>query len=80
VGAEPDAASRDRDTCARLTNIGSDDAMKAQYILAVAAAVFLAAALMRVSRGGAARHPQTRTWMTIAVIFGAVSAWLFYRS
>jgi hypothetical protein len=49
----------------------------AKYILAVAAAAFLAAALMRVSRGGGIRHPQARIWLLISAIFIAVSAWLF---
>jgi hypothetical protein len=53
--------------------------MAAGYILAGLAVVFLAAALMRLARGGVS-HPQTRTWLLIAAIFGAVSTWLFYRS
>jgi hypothetical protein len=51
----------------------------AKYILAVLAAAFLAAALMRSSRGGGISHPQTKTWLLIGVIFAAVSAWLFSR-
>ena len=51
--------------------------MGAKYILAVLAVVFLAAALMRLSRGGGISHPQTRTWLIVAAIFAAVSAWLF---
>ena len=54
--------------------------MAAKYILAAVAAAFLAAAWIRLSRGGGVRHPQTKSWMMIAVIFGLVSAWLFYRS
>jgi hypothetical protein len=53
--------------------------MAATYILAGLAVVFLAAALMRLSRGGGISHPQTKTWLLIAVIFTAVSAWLFYQ-
>jgi hypothetical protein len=49
----------------------------AKYILAVLALAFLAAALMRLSRGGGISHPQTKTWLLIAVIFAVVSAWLF---
>jgi hypothetical protein len=49
----------------------------AKYILAVVAMAFLAAALTRLSRGGGLGHPQTRTWLLVAVIFAAVSAWLF---
>ena len=52
--------------------------MAAKYILAALALAFLAAALMRLSRGGGMRHPQTKTWLIIAVVFAAVSAWLFY--
>jgi uncharacterized membrane protein HdeD (DUF308 family) len=51
----------------------------AKYILAVLAAAFLAAALMRLPRGDGIWHPQTKTWLIIAVIFGAVSGWLFLR-
>ena len=51
--------------------------MAAPYILAGLAIAFLAAALVRLSRGGGVRHPQTRTWLLVAVIFAAVSAWLF---
>ena len=54
--------------------------MSAKYILAGLGAVFLIAALARLSRGGVGSHPQTRTWLLIAVIFGGVSGWLFYRS
>ena len=54
--------------------------MAAKYILAVLSVAFLVAALMRVSRGGGISHPQTKTWLLISVIFGAVSAWLFSRS
>jgi hypothetical protein len=53
--------------------------MAAKYILAVVAVGFLAAALVRMSRGGGISHPQTRTWLLIGVIFAAVSAWLFSR-
>jgi hypothetical protein len=51
--------------------------VSAKYILAVLAVAFLAAALMRLSRGGGMRHPQTKTWLLIAAVFAAVSAWLF---
>ena len=53
--------------------------MAAKYILLALAAVFLVFGLMRIARHGAAAHPQSRTWLIIAVIFGAVSAWLFYQ-
>jgi hypothetical protein len=51
--------------------------MAAKYILGGLAVAFLAAALMRLSRGGGISHPQTKTWLLISVIFGIVSAWLF---
>ena len=54
--------------------------MAAMYILAVLAVAFLAAALMRLSRGGGISHPQTKTWLHIGVIFAAVSAWLWSRT
>ena len=54
--------------------------MLAKYILAGLAVVFLASALIRLSRGGEARHPQTRTWLLIAIIFAAVSVWLWLRA
>jgi hypothetical protein len=52
----------------------------AKYILAVLSVLFLVAALLRLSSGDGTSHPQTRTWLIIAAIFGAVSAWLFSRS
>jgi hypothetical protein len=54
--------------------------MAAKYVLAVLACVFLIAAGSRVARDGSVRHPQARTWLTIACIFGGVSAWLFYTA
>ena len=51
--------------------------MAAKYVLAVVAVVFLVAALLRLSRGGGIRHPQTRTWLLVSIIFTVVSAWLF---
>jgi hypothetical protein len=51
----------------------------AKYILAAASVIFLVLALTRVARSHDARHPQTRTWLTVAAIFAAVSAWLFVR-
>jgi hypothetical protein len=50
-----------------------------KYILAALSIVFLVLAIARLARGGGAAHPQTRTWLIIGVIFGAVSAWLFYQ-
>jgi hypothetical protein len=50
----------------------------AKYILASLSAVFLALAIGRMARGGGT-YPQSRTWLIIGVIFGVVSAWLFYQ-
>ena len=46
--------------------------MLAKYILATLAVIFAIAALLR-----GPRTIQGRTWLLIALIFGAVSAWLF---
>jgi hypothetical protein len=51
--------------------------MVAKYILAAVAITFLIAATMSRSRGAGVRHPQTRTWLLVSVIFAAVSTWLF---
>jgi hypothetical protein len=53
--------------------------MAAKYLLGAFAVAFLIAATIRVSRAGGVRHSQTRTWLLIGVIFGAVSAWLFFQ-
>lgn len=52
--------------------------MAAKYILAAISAIFFFFALLRMARGSAV-HPQARIWLLVAVIFGAVSAWLFYQ-
>jgi hypothetical protein len=52
--------------------------MAAKYVLAVVGAVFLLMGVLRSRRLGA-WHPQARTWLLIAAIFGAVSLWLFTR-
>ena len=54
--------------------------MAAKYILAALALVFFIAASARLVRDGGRLHPQSRTWLTIAAIFGGVSAWLFYAT
>jgi DMSO reductase anchor subunit len=51
----------------------------AKYILAAAAGVFLLAAAIRLARDRGRPHPQSRTWLLIALIFGIVSGWLFAR-
>ena len=48
----------------------------AKYILGSLAIAFIVAGGLRAWRVGA-RHPQSRTWLLIGVIFGLVSAWLF---
>ena len=53
--------------------------MATKYILGALSAVFLILAVSRMARGGGAAHPQVRTWLLIGLIFGAVSAWLFYQ-
>jgi uncharacterized membrane protein HdeD (DUF308 family) len=52
----------------------------AKYILAALAAAFLLAAAVRLLAAGGRRHPQGRSWLLIGVIFGIVSAWLFYQA
>ena len=53
--------------------------MAAKYILAALSVLFLVLAFTRMARGGGATHPQSRTWLLIGIIFGLVSAWLFYQ-
>jgi DMSO reductase anchor subunit len=49
--------------------------MLAKYILGALAVIFLIAAATR-----GMRSPQGRTWLVVAAIFGAVSAWLFVKT
>jgi len=52
--------------------------MAAKYILAALSVAFLVTGLLRrVHTGGP--HPQSRTWLLVGAIFGAVSLWLFSR-
>jgi uncharacterized membrane protein HdeD (DUF308 family) len=53
--------------------------MAAKYILALLSVMFLVAGVRRVVRDGGNLHPQSRTWLLIAVIFAIVSGWLFVR-
>jgi hypothetical protein len=48
-----------------------------KYILLALAVVFFTLAVRRIARTRTLSHPQSRTWLIIAVIFAAVSAWLF---
>ncbi|SFM80996.1 hypothetical protein [Variovorax sp. OV329] len=52
--------------------------MAAKYILAALALVFFAAALWRLARDGFKLASASRTWLVVALIFGAVSAWLWW--
>ena len=53
--------------------------MATKYILAVLSVVFLILGIRRLGRDAGRSHPQSRTWLLIGVIFGAVSAWFFYQ-
>jgi len=52
--------------------------LAAKYIFPALALVFLAAAAARGASGRGKPHAQTRAWLMIEAIFGAVSAWLWY--
>ena len=54
--------------------------MAAKYILAVLSVVFLSLGVIRIASVGSKAHPQSRTWLLIGTIFGAVSAYLFYQA
>jgi hypothetical protein len=51
--------------------------MLAKYILAAVGAVFLVLALVRIAKDGGRVGPASRTWLIVAIVFAAVSAWLF---
>jgi len=51
--------------------------MATKYIFPVLAVIFFAAALRRIVRTGKRSDPAVRTWLTIGVIFAAVSGWLW---
>ncbi len=50
--------------------------MAAGYILIALAVVFCLAAIRNLAAGRGFSHPQTRTWLLVAVIFTLVSAWV----
>jgi uncharacterized membrane protein HdeD (DUF308 family) len=50
--------------------------MSAAYILVGVGAVFLVAAIVRLTRDQGRLHPQSRTWLLIAGIFAVVGIWL----
>ena len=52
--------------------------MAAKFILAGLALAFLMAGAVRLV--GETTRAQGRTWLLIGVIFGVVSAWLFYQA
>ena len=52
--------------------------MTAKYILAGLSLLFLILAVA--GRSGGRPRPQTRTWLIVGVIFGMVSAWLFWQT
>lgn len=54
--------------------------MQASYILAVLAVAFLISAAVRWARSAKRIDPATRTWLLIALIFGAVAAWLQWHT
>jgi hypothetical protein len=51
--------------------------MLAKYILAAVGTVFLVLALARIAKEGGRVGPASRTWLIVAIVFAAVSAWLF---
>jgi hypothetical protein len=52
--------------------------MDARVILAVASAIFLVAAAVRVAREGGRFGPAARTRLLVGAIFGAVAAFLWF--
>lgn len=52
--------------------------LSARGILAVLSAVFLALAVAKIVGGRTPAHPAVRTWLIVGVIFGSVSAWLWF--
>ena len=51
--------------------------MLIRYIFSALALVFLIATAIRVIRDGGRLGIAARTWLTIAIIFGAVGIWLW---
>jgi hypothetical protein len=50
--------------------------MNATYIFLGAGALFLVAAVVRLTRDQGRLHPQSRIWLLVAGIFSAVGIWL----
>ena len=51
-------------------------AMNAIYILGALSIVFLGLAARNLIRDGRITHPQTKTWLIVGVVFGAIALWL----
>jgi len=49
-----------------------------KYILAILAVVFWLLVVGRIARDGGRVGPAARSWLIIAVVFSAVSAWLWF--
>jgi hypothetical protein len=56
-----------------------EQGMSAKYIMAGAAAMFLAAGAVRLLRDRGRLVPASKTWLMIGVIFSIVSIWLWGR-
>ena len=54
--------------------------MAAKYILAAVALLFLGAGAVRLARDAGRPHAQSKTWLLVGAILGAVSAWLFHAT
>ena len=54
--------------------------MASKYIFPILAAIFLGAALKRMTRTGNRSDPAARTWLIIGVIFAAAGTWLWLTS
>lgn len=50
--------------------------MNAIYILGALSIVFLGLAARNLIRDGRITHPQTKTWLIVGVVFGAIALWL----
>ena len=53
--------------------------MATKFVMAGLSLFFLMIGILRLTRDGGRWHPQSRTWVLIGAIFGAVSAYLFYQ-
>ena len=53
--------------------------ISAPIVIAVLAVLFGGLAIARAVRDGNLSHPRTRTWLLVAAIFGAVSAYASFQ-